>query len=250
MGDAQVVAASKIKPRESLLDKVLEQYDVFDKEPAYPFMVRLILCGKLGKNLTLSHLERICTEGSMKSDLLNPFTASTERSVECSSIFIDYGDHFVELIEGDERHIYFYIAELWSYEEKGDLSDVRILFVDDDINVKGYGWIVLDKLPPAALGGNEVPEKSDDEIADCLSRDITNLVEMSRIAGNTKKSNFIDSAKVDYGKLFPKSDLVQMYMKANHLFLTLTEFKDCFCKFPELIREVEINHPSEDPLKY
>lgn len=247
--DQQVLAASKIKPRDSLLDKVLEQYDVYGKEPAYPFKLRLILCGKLVKNLTLPQLETICTEGGMKSDLTNPFTAAAEKSAYCSSIFIDYETHFIEIIEGDERHIFFYINELWFHQEKGEISDVKILFIDDDIQCKEYGWIVLDKLPAAALSGNEIPEKSDDEMADCVARDISNLVEMSRIAGTTKKSSFIDSAKIDYGKLFPKADYVQMYMKSN-LFLTLTEYKDCFCKFPDLVREVEINHPSEDPLKY
>eukprot|EP00796_Vickermania_ingenoplastis_P011308 gene11308-7840_t len=238
MTDQQVSAASKIKPRASLLDKLLDSYDVYEKEPAFPFKTRLILCGKVVKKLSLSDLEKLYTEGGMKADLTNPFTAATEKSAECSSIIIDYTDHFLQIIEGDERHIYFYISELWCHQEKGQLADVKILFIDDDITGKPFQWMVLNKLPPAALGGGEVPEKSDDEIGDCVARDISNLIELGRIAAGIKKSNFMDNAKIDHGKLFPKSELVQLYMKSN-LFLTLSEFKEWFCKFPDLVREVE-----------
>lgn len=248
MGDPQVIASSKIGPRESLLDKILQQYDIEGKDPAYPFKMRLILCGNNGKSFSPSSLESISVDGAMKADLTNPFTSSSVNPASCSSIVVLYGDHFVQVIEGDERHIYFYVSELCSQIEKCDVSNVRIIFFDDDVDSGAFGWITLDKLPPIALGGEGVTEKNEDEIADYVSKDISNLAEMSGLA-SSRKLHFIENAKADYPKLFPKSEYVRLYIQTS-VFLTLEEFKDNFCKFPDLVREVEVNHPSEAPLKY
>lgn len=249
MTDPQVLIASKIKPRESLLDKLLQRYDLSTKVPAFPFRVRLVVSGVSSYNFSVSRLEEICSESSAKADVTNPFFTMLEKSSACSSIVIDYGEHFLQLLEGDERHVYFYVADLWACEEKGLIKDTKVLFVDDDVAPKHFGWIVLNKLPSLALGDGVVPKKSDEEVADCICRDITNLIEISHLASPSRVSQFGDNLKVDHPKLFPKSETVLMYIKSN-LFLTLEEFKDCFCKFPDVVREVEINHPSEDPLKY
>lgn len=249
MTDPQVLAASKIKPRESLLDKLLQRYDLSKKVPAFPFRVRLVLSGTIGYNFSVTRLEQICSESSAKADVTNPFFSILETTSNCSSIVIDYGDHFLQLIEGDERHIFFYVSDLRGCEEKGLIGDTKVLFVDDDVTPKHFGWVVLNKLPPLALGDGTVPKKSNEEVSDSVCRDITNLIEMSGLASSSKTLQFADNLKVDHPKLYPKSEVVLMYIKSN-LFLTLEEFRDNFCKFSEVVREIEINHPCDDPLKF
>lgn len=249
MTDPQVLIASKMKPRESLLDKLIERYDFSNRTPAFPFRARLVIAGMSGSNFSVSRLEQICSESSAKADVTNPFFTVLEKASKCSSIIIDYGNHFLQLIEGDERHIFFYASDLRSCEEKGLISSSKVLFIDDDVTPIEFGWVVLNKLPSLALGDGIVPEKSREEVRECICRDITNLLEICNLASCSRVSQFADNLKVDHPKLFPRSEVSLMYIKSN-LFLTLEEFGDSFCKFPEVIREVEINHPKESLLKF
>lgn len=248
MNDPQVIAASKIKPRDSLLDKLIEQYDI-TKEPAYPFQIRVILCGKVLNSFKLPQIEDVCKASSTKADCTNPFSIGAEKSRQCSTFLIDYGGSFFQVIEGDERQVFFYMSELCSLQQKNHFSDIRVLFIDDDIDAQSFGFVVLDVLPAEATGGNDILDLSADDLADYVAGDITSLMEMSKIAGSSNVSYFSQNLKFDHPNLFPKSERLEYYMKCS-LFLTAEEFKLHFCNFPDVVREVEINHPSEDPLKY
>lgn len=249
--DPQVAQLRKISEPQSLHDVLTREYRFDNKSAANLFTVRLLLCGrKKGDSALGPVLEGVADASARKADKANPFAPKNGTGTLANSILIDYGSEFMQLVEGPERHVYEYIRGLTLLRDT--LYDVHILFFEDD--VVGFlpgGWLSIDKVPPACVGGT-ASDKTDDEVADSVVHDMGNLRELGISAGETDKNRrslFADNAKINYPKLFPKSCNIDTYIECE-LFLTLDEFEGNFCRLPNECRECEVSHPMEEPLKY
>lgn len=248
--DPQVALLRKIAEPESLHEALSRKYNFENTDPGKLFTVRLLICGKRNSESLGALLESVADVGAKKADETNPFVSRKGGGTLVRSVLIDYGDWFLQLLEGPERHVYGYMAELLA--EKESVSNVIVLFFDDDVETAlPSGWLSIDKLPPLCVGGNP-EDRNDDEIGDSVLRDLDNLRELGAAAGETDKIRralFADNAKINHPKLLPKSSALEMYAESE-LFLTLAEFVECFCAHPDACRESEVAHPAEDPLKY
>ncbi|ORC88759.1 uncharacterized protein TM35_000151900 [Trypanosoma theileri] len=254
--DPQLQKANGFTEAETLLDIMLKKFNSTDRDEADPFLLRVVIAGKRTENAARS-LGTLMTEliDRAVSESENPLRLKNETTTKPSGLIIDYENNFIEIIEGYERHIVGFLKLLKKHcdlKEDASCSDVRILFLTDDVlSPLAVPFSCIDKLP-ALTPEAEVGEKSDEEIAELLLDDINNLVKLSNLVANeltNKRKIFLDSARVSHPMLFPRTSSLKNYLEKD-LFLTLSEYVDLFAKVPELTRDVELNHPVEDPLKY
>ncbi|CAJ1025855.1 hypothetical protein, conserved [Leishmania lindenbergi] len=248
--DAQVSAVEKISERQSVLDIVLAKIDANQYDTAYPFQLRVLLCGKKKRSSFDDAWERLAAEVKVQCDKANPFLENSQSS-QLGSLIMDYGEYFMQVVEGSERYVFRFAEEMKSVAHV-ETSSVRILFLDDDVpNTICSGITLIDKVPPSSLTVN-LADKSIDEVAQGVTHDLSSVLELASQASSQigrRKSVFTENAKVNCPKLFPKVEMLEAYIKSDSFF-TLDEFVDTFCKPAHLVRDEEINHPVTDPLKY
>ncbi|KAG5478022.1 hypothetical protein LSCM4_05420 [Leishmania orientalis] len=248
--DAQVSAVEKIVERPSVLDVALAKIDVNQYDPAYPFQLRVVLCGRKKHSSFDDSWEKLAAEAKLQSDRANPFFDAS-KSRQLGSLIIDYGEYFLLIAEGPEGYV-FRFAEAIKSVQPIDTSSVRILFLDDDVpNTICPEIVVIDKVPPSSLAVRS-SEKNAEEVTQGVTHDVSSLLELaSHSSGQMGRTMgvFADNAKVNYPKLFPKVEMLEAYIKSDSFF-TLNEFVESFCRSAYLVRDEEINHPVGDPLKY
>ncbi|GET88972.1 hypothetical protein, conserved [Leishmania tarentolae] len=248
--DAQVSVAEKIVERQSVFDVVLEKIDVKQYNPAYPFQLRVVLCGRKKRSSFDDAWESLAAEVKLQCDKANPFCDASESS-QLGSLIMDYGEYFIQIVEGPESYVFRFAEEMKSMPVV-DTNSVRILFLDDDIPKSiCAGITIIDKVPPSSLAAGSA-EKSSDEVAQGVMHDLSSILELASQGSNQigrMKSIFAENAKVNYPKMFPKVEMLELYINSDNFF-TLDEFVNNFCKPVHLIRDEEINHPAEDPLKH
>jgi hypothetical protein len=248
--DAQISAVERLSTPQSVLDAVLSKAEVESYDAANPFLLRVMLCGKKKSLSFAGILEKVVSEVKRESDLANPFY-SEKSAGQIGTFVIDYGENFVQLVEGPERYVFSY-AEKLNALPFVDSSSVRVLYLDDDIpKMIGSGVTIIDKVPPSSLTISS-SDKDADDVADLVVHDVTSVIELGTQASNQAarmKSVFTDNAKINFPKLFPRVEFLTAYMKSDSFF-TLEEFIVNFAKPANLVREVEITHPAEDPLSY
>ncbi|EPY31266.1 hypothetical protein STCU_03540 [Strigomonas culicis] len=142
------------------------------------------------------------------------------------------------------------MSELEAKQGSLGIHDVCVLFLDDDIDSTiCTKWIYINKIPPLAESSSAL-EKTEEEIEATMETDLHNVLDLAAHGQSDSKLNpFADAAKKDFPRLFPKEDMLTVYIKCG-LFLTLKEYVDNFCKFPDFTRDGEVVHPVEDPLKF
>lgn len=248
--DPQVLATRQFVESKSLLDVLLSKYDTTSKNPSDPFLLRVLLCGKIGRTANLEGLQALSDEACRKADVANLFCDEGTNTDENRSLTIKYGEHFVQLVEGSEGHIFSYMSELEAKLNSLEIQDTCVLFLDDDVDSTVCNkWIYVSKIPPLAeLSG--ALEKNEEEIEESALADLHNVLELAAHGKNDSKGNpFSEAAKKDFPRLFPREDMLAVYLKCG-LFLTLKEYVETFCKFPDFTRDGEVSHPAEDPLKF
>ncbi|CCW62599.1 unnamed protein product [Phytomonas sp. EM1] len=238
------------KTQKSLHDVIVQKFGSASN-PGNPFLATIFLCGEKNEEESISTaLKTLLDESFMKADAVNPFIKDSESS-HAAGLVIDYGKYIIQLIQGPDHNIYSYLTNLRS--AKNLTSKNFVLFFDDDTTKIGVkDWVQIDKVPPRALEEDHVLEKSDEEISDSVLTDFFNLLELGAKCieqGANQKASFSDIARVNFPKLYPSINSLEMYKRSN-LFLTLGEFVDNLCVFPQLTRDCEINHPLENPLMY
>ncbi|CAG9574601.1 conserved hypothetical protein [Leishmania major strain Friedlin] len=248
--DAQVSAVEKIVERPSVLDVTLAKIDVSKYDAAYPFRLRVVLCGKKKRTSFDDAWEKLVAEVKLQCDKANPFCDASQSS-QLGSLIMDYGEYFIQIVEGPEGYVFRFAEEMKSVPLV-DTNSVRILFLDDDVpNTICIGITLIDKVPPSSLVVSSA-EKSTEEVAQGVTHDLSSILELAS-QGNSQmgrmKSVFTENAKVNYPKLFPKVEMLETYINSDSFF-TLDEFVDNFCKPAHLARDEEINHPAADPLKH
>ncbi|KAG5477783.1 hypothetical protein LSCM1_05082 [Leishmania martiniquensis] len=248
--DAQVSAVERIAERPSVLDVALAKIDVKQYDPAYPFQLRAVFCGRKKNPSFDDAWEKLAFESKLQCDQVNPFFDASQ-SKKLGSLIIDYGEYFVLVVEGPEGYVFRFAEEMTSVQPV-DTSSVRILFLDDDVpNTICPDITLIDKVPPSSLAVRS-SEKSTEEITQGVIHDVSSLAELASHSSSQvgrAKSVFTDNAKVNYPKLFPKIEMLEAYIKSDSFF-TLDEFVDSFCRPAHLVRDEEINHPPGDLLKY
>lgn len=249
-GDVQVIAAERIIQPQSVLDAVLSAADAKRYDAANPFMLRVVFCGRKKGVGFSAMLEKILSEAKNESDADNPF-ANGQSDAQIGVMTIDYGEYFLQVVDGPESYVLRYSEKL-SGLQFVESASVRILYLDDDIlQAACSGVTIIDKVPPSSLTISS-SERMADEIADLVVHDVTSAIELATQASGQAarmKGVFTDNAKINYPKLFPRVELLLAYIKSDSFF-TLEEFVTEFCKPANLVREVEIAHPAEDPLSY
>lgn len=248
--DAQVSAVEKTSEPQSLLDAVLSKADAQSYDAANPFLLRVFFCGKKKSLAFEGALEKAVNEAKQESDLTNPFY-NRDGDSQIGTLVIDYGEYFVQAVDGPESYV-FRFSEKLSLLPLVDSSSVRVLFLDDDIP-KGMcaGVTIIDKVPPSSLTIGS-SDKNVGEVADLVIHDVTSVIELWTQANSQvarMKSVFTDNAKINYPKLFPRVEILAEYIK-NDSFFTIDEFLVNFCRPANLVRDVEVVHPADDPLSY
>lgn len=256
INDAQLRAVNAITDPQPLLEVMLKHFNLTERCLGDPFMLRVILAGSKNEDAP-------SPIGSVIPELLNNPGVRDEDlcctlndgPIEPSGLLIDYEGHFILLIEGYEMQIMHFLKLLKKHGElKKDSSylDVQVLYLIDDVVLPvAPVFAYIDKVPAVSAGG-ETRERSDEEISDMITKDIRNMMELSKLVSNEtsdKRKSFMDSARVTHFLLFPSVASIKTYLGSN-LFLTLSEYLDLFGKIPELTRDMEIDHPVEDPLTY
>lgn len=248
--DTQVASVEKIVPPESLLDAVLSRIDTDGYDSANPFISRFLLCGRKRNGAYGVELEKLVESAISESNLKNPFYVKGTPAT-LSTLVIDYGESFLQFVEGAESYYRSFFIKFQN-SELVKRDTVRILFVDDDVpSILNSGVVFIDKVPPSCLNTG-APDTEQGEVRDIVLRDVASAIELSVHAATEtiqRRRMFAENAKVNYPKLFPKAENLGTYIQCG-LFFTLDEFVDNFCSFPDLVRDVEINHPVEDPLKF
>lgn len=248
--DAQITAVERISKPQSVLDAVLSKSEVKSYDAANPFLLRVVFCGKK-KTLGFGGvLEKTLDEAKRESDLANPFYSEQSDS-HIGTLVIDYGEYFIQLVDGPESYVFNYATKL-NVVPFVEPTSVRVLYLDDDVpKMLCTGITLIDKVPPSSLiiGSSD---KSVDDVADLVIHDVASVIELGTQAtaqAARMKGVFTDNAKINYPKLFPRVELLLTYMKCDSFF-TLNEFIANFCRPANLVREVEITHPAEDPLSF
>ncbi|KAK7195609.1 hypothetical protein NESM_000489800 [Novymonas esmeraldas] len=248
--DAQCSAVERIGERPSVLDAALAKIDTSQYDPAYPFHMRVVYCGRKQSSSFNDLWDKHAAEVKQRCDAENPFFSASQ-STQLGGLAIDYGEYFVLVVEGPERYVFRLtedMKEVWPVTT----NSVRVLFLEDDAaKAKWTGITLIDKVPPSSLAVS-AGQKSAVEVASAVVHDLTSLLELTlQCSTQTKKMKnvFADNAKVDYPKLFPKVEQLEAYIKSDYFF-THAEFVDNYCVRAHLARDEEINHPAEDPLKY
>ncbi|KPA79196.1 hypothetical protein ABB37_05687 [Leptomonas pyrrhocoris] len=246
--DAQISAVERISEPQSVLDVVLAKAKGKNYDAANPFLLRVLFCGKKKSVGFGGVLEKIVREAKQECDSANPFY-SEESAGQIGTLLIDYGEYFIQLVDGPENYVFRYSEKLSSLPFV-ESSNVQLLYLDDDIpNMLCTGATIIDKVPPSSIAPGS-SDKSIDDIADLVIHDVNSMIELgaqesSQVA--RVKRVFTDNAKINFPKLFPRVELLIAYMHSGNFF-TLDEFITNFCKPANLVREVEIAHPAEDPL--
>lgn len=248
--DAQVSVVEKIVERPTVLDVTLAKIDVNQYNAAFPFRLRVVLCGRKKRSSFDDAWEKLVAEVKLQCDKANPFCTASQSS-QLGSLIMDYGEYFLQIVEGPEAYVFRFAEEMKSVPLV-DTNSVRILFLDDDVpNTICVGITLIDKVPPSSLVASSA-EKSTEEVAQGVTHDLSSILELA-YQGNSQtgrlKSVFSENAKVNHPKLFPKVDMLEAYINSDSFF-TLDEFVDNFCKPAHLARDEEINHPAADPLKH
>lgn len=251
--DLQVQAVERIPVRESQLHSILQTYSGESNEATGSFRLRVFLCGRKAEASLSPVLESLAKEAWLKADATNPLVKEGDATENPSSVVIDYGEYLFQVIEGAERHVLSYLSELNTVSDKKEkVSDVRILFVDDDVeSAVACGWLYISKVPPVSLTNDE-GGKSEAETAQSITQDTAGVLELAALASNeseAKRMIFADSAKGSFPRLFPKVSTMRQYLECDVLF-SLDEFVGCFCEYPDFICERETLHPPDDPLKF
>ncbi|KPI83528.1 hypothetical protein ABL78_7444, partial [Leptomonas seymouri] len=217
---------------------------------ANPFLLRVIFCGRKSAQGFGDVLEKIIRETKQESDSSNPFYTEVNDS-QIGTLVIDYGEYFVLAADGPESYVFRYSEKLRALPLI-EAPSVHVLYLEDDIPEMLFtGITVIDKVPPSTLTISS-SDKNIDEVADLVFHDVTAIIELGMQENSQSarmKSVFKDNAKINYPKLFPRVEFLITYMKSDKFF-TLDEFVINFCKPANLVREVEIAHPAEDPLTY
>ncbi|KAH9597061.1 hypothetical protein LSM04_001475 [Trypanosoma melophagium] len=254
--DPQLQKANGFTEAETLLDVMVKKFHSTDRDEADPFLLRVVIAGKRTENAARS-LGTLMTEliDGAVGESENPLRLKSDITRKPSGLIIDYENNFIAIIEGYERHIVGFLKLLKEHcdlKDDASCSDVRVLYLTDDVlSPLAMPFSCIDKVPALTAEGEAI-EKSDEELADLLLNDINNLLKLSNLAANeltNKRKIFLDSARVSHPMLFPRVSSLKSYLETD-LFLRLSEYVDLFARVPELTRDVELNHPVEDPLKY
>ncbi|KAG5503472.1 hypothetical protein JKF63_05611 [Porcisia hertigi] len=248
--DAQVSAVEKISERQSALDVVLANLDLSQYDAAYPFQIRVVFCGKKALSSFDDTWERLAADVKQQCDQANPFCSTFQRS-QLGVLTVDYGEHFVQIVEGPEEYVFRFAKEMKTVSPINS-NTVRILFLDDDVpNTICTGITLINKVPPSSLT-DTLEEKNPDELEQGVLHDLSSVLQLASHGSSQvgkMKNLFTEDAKVNHPKLFPKVDMLEAYIKSNNFF-TLDEFVKNFCEPANLVRDEEINHPVADPLKF
>ncbi|RNE95318.1 uncharacterized protein Tco025E_10068 [Trypanosoma conorhini] len=254
--DAQLQAVNAFTEAHSLLEVMLRKFYAVERKSGDPFLLRVVVAGKKNENASRSaglFLSELLDKAVETSE--NPLSEKSTTMMKPSGLLIEYDTHFIELIEGVERHIILFLKLLEKHcaeKEEASCSDVRILyFVDDVHSSSSASFHYIDKVP-AMSTEDEIQEKTEEEIANMIVEDLHNLMKLLDMAAgepSSKRKLLLDNLRVTHPLLFPRISSINTYLGGD-LCLTLSECVSLFGKLPELTRDIELNHPVEDPLKY
>ncbi|KEG10046.1 hypothetical protein DQ04_04251010 [Trypanosoma grayi] len=235
---------------------MLKKFHSMYRENADPFILRVVIAGERSENAahSLGVLMSELVDAAMESSE-NPLCENNDSPMKPSGVLIDYENVFIELIEGYERHIVQYLKLLHNHcehKESAHCSNVQVLFLTDDVptpTTPFFGFV--DKVPAITEDGG-IQEKTDEEFAEMIVADVHRLMELASLAANeptNKRKMFLDNVRVTRPLLFPLTSSIRSYLAKDFCF-TLGEYVKVFGSIPVLTRDVELNHPAEDPLKY
>lgn len=254
--DAQLRAADTFEEAQTLLDVMLKQFHTMERNRTDPFISKVVIAGELKEDSSRPFsqvFQELIDAATVKSR--NPLSEQSCPPSPPSGIFLDYGTHFVGLFEAVDRYVAELLilmdAECKSTEEP-IFSDVRVLYLNDDVVPLGGQYVCFVDKIPGVVAQSEKVDVPEDVVAEMVADDVRKLTKLLSLVlseGVSKRKNFLDNARTSHPTLFPNTSSLKMYVKSD-LFLTLDEYHRVFGKLPELVRDVEVNHPVDQPLKY